>query len=248
MRTDEDMIFKNGITDPFLVRVLNMRKRQHNLTDIFVTIQENQNKIVNAPFEQNIIVQGCAGSGKTMVLLHRLSRLKYQQKSFDFEKNAMILTPNDQFSLHIKGLAEGLQIGNIARVSVEQYYIDMLVEYDSVFKPDNKVVSEMLVRQDFVDYIYSDQFAAKFMSIYDKVISERNALTEIVDNLADAMGEERRRISIDDDSRVMQQMQFAVEALDTIVKMHDQKILHAKNELDKVNSRKHGNMLFPFPQ
>lgn len=96
----------------------------------------------------------------------------------------------------------------------------------------------MLVRQDFVDYIYSDQFAAKFVSIYDKVISERNALTEIVDNLADAMGEERRRISIDDDSRVMQQMQFAVEALDTIVKMHDQKILHAKNELDKVNSRK----------
>lgn len=72
--------------------------------------------------------------------MHRLSRLKYQQKSFDFEKNAMILTPNDQFSLHIKGLAEGLQIGNIARVSVEQYYIDMLVEYDSVFKPDNKVV------------------------------------------------------------------------------------------------------------
>lgn len=238
LRTDEDMIFKNGITDPFLVRVLNMRKRQHNLTDIFVTIQENQNKIVNAPFEQNMIVQGCAGSGKTMVLLHRLSRLKYQQKSFDFAKKAMILTPNDQFSLHIKGLAEGLQIGNIARVSVEQYYIDMLVEYDSVFKPDNKVVSEMLVRQDFVDYIYSDQFAAKFVSIYDKVISERNALTEIVDNLADAMGEERRTISIDDDSRVMQQMQFAVEALDTIVKMHDQKILHAKNELDKVISRK----------
>ena len=70
------------------------------------------------------------------------------------------------------------------------------------------------------------------------MISERNALTEIVDNLADAMGEERRTIAIDDDSRVMQQMQFAVEALDTIVKMHDQKIIHAKNELDKVNSRK----------
>lgn len=238
LRTDEDMIFKNGITDPFLVRVLNMRKRQHSLTDIFVTIQENQNKIVNAPINQNMVIQGCAGSGKTMVLLHRLSRLKYQQKSFDFEKNAMILTPNDQFSLHIKGLAEGLQIGNIARVSIEQYYIEMLVEYDSVFKPNNKVVSEMLVRQDFVNYIYSDQFATKFMKVYDKVISERNALIEILDNLADAMGEERRTILVDDDSRVMQQMQFTVEALDTIVKMEDQKILLAKNELDKVNHRK----------
>ena len=47
LRTDEDVIFQSGITDPFLVRVLNMRKKQHSLTDIFVTIQENQNKIVN---------------------------------------------------------------------------------------------------------------------------------------------------------------------------------------------------------
>jgi len=40
IRTDEDVIFQSGITDPFLVRVLNIRKKQHNLTDIFVTIQE----------------------------------------------------------------------------------------------------------------------------------------------------------------------------------------------------------------
>ena len=98
LRTDEDVIFQSGITDPFLVRVLNIRKKQHNLTDIFVTIQENQNKIVNTDFNKNIIVQGCAGSGKTMVLLHRLSALKYRQRYFDFSQNALILTPNEQFS------------------------------------------------------------------------------------------------------------------------------------------------------
>ena len=178
LRTDEDVIFKSGITDPFLVRVLNLRKRQHNLTDIFVTIQENQNKIVNAEFQQNIIVQGCAGSGKTMVLLHRLSALKYRNNYFDFSGKAMILTPNDQFSLHIKGLAEGLQIGNIHRVSVEQYYIDMLIQYDVAFKPENKTSSEMFVRQDYVDYIYSDQFRQDFDVAYDKVISDRNKLAK----------------------------------------------------------------------
>ena len=155
LRTDEDVIFQSGITDPFLVRVLNMRKKQHSLTDIFVTIQENQNKIVNTDFNKNIIVQGCAGSGKTMVLLHRLSALKYKQRYFDFSQNALILTPNEQFSLHIKGLAEGLQIGSVHRISVEQYYLDMLLQYDSAFKPENKIVSEMQVRQDYVDYIGS---------------------------------------------------------------------------------------------
>lgn len=120
LRTDEDVIFQSGITDPFLVRVLNMRKKQHSLTDIFVTIQENQNKIVNTDFNKNIIVQGCAGSGKTMVLLHRLSALKYKQRYFDFSQNALILTPNEQFSLHIKGLAEGL----LSELQAEQYVLN----------------------------------------------------------------------------------------------------------------------------
>ena len=88
-----------------------------------------------------------------MVLLHRLSALKYKQRYFDFSQNALILTPNEEFSLHIQGLAEGLQIGSVHRLSVEQYYLEMLLQYDAAFKPENKIVSEMQVRQDYVDYI-----------------------------------------------------------------------------------------------
>ena len=238
LRTDEDAIFKSGITDPFLVRVLNLRKRQHNLTDIFVTIQENQNKIVNSEFQKNIIVQGCAGSGKTMVLLHRLSALKYKNSYFDFYKKAMILTPNDQFSVHIKGLAEGLQIGNIQRVSVEQYYIDMLMQYDKEFKPENKTSSEMFVRQDYVDYIYSDQFRQDFDVAYNRVISDRNTLIQVLNNLMEAMGQEQRIISLEDDSKVITQVKNAVETMNGIVQQQEQVVDDAKKELEKHISRK----------
>ena len=238
LRTDEDVIFKSGITDPFLVRVLNLRKRQHNLTDIFVTIQENQNKIVNSDFRKNIIVQGCAGSGKTMVLLHRLSALKYRNNYFDFSSKAMILTPNEQFSLHIKGLAEGLQIGNIHRVSVEQYYIDMLMQYDKVFKPENKTSSEMFVRQDYVDYIYSDQFRQDFDDAYDKVMAERNTLIDALNSLTEAMRQEQRIISLEDDSRVILQLKNAVEMMSGIVQRQDQVVDAAKEELEKHITRK----------
>ena len=238
LRTDEDVIFKSGITDPFLVRVLNYRKRQHNLTDIFVTIQENQNKIVNSEFQKNIIVQGCAGSGKTMVLLHRLSALKYRNNYFDFSRKAMILTPNNQFSLHIKGLAEGLQIGNIQRVSVEQYYIDMLMQYDKEFIPKNKTSSEMFVRQDYVDYIYSDKFRQDFDAAYDKIITDRNTLIEVLNTLMETMGQEQRIISLEDDSKVIPQVKNAVETMNGIVRKQEQVVDGAKRELEKHVSRK----------
>lgn len=238
LRTDEDVIFKSGVTDPFLVRVLNLRKRQHSLTDIFVTIQENQNKIVNSEFRKNIIVQGCAGSGKTMVLLHRLSALKYKNNYFDFSKKAMILTPNDQFSLHIKGLAEGLQIGNIQRISVEKYYIEMLMQYDMVFKPQNNTTSEMSVRQDYVNYIYSDQFRKDFDVAYNNVISTRNVIVDVLYNLIKAMGQEKRSITLINDSKVIPQVKNIVDYLNEMVNHQEQLIDAAKADLNKHISRK----------
>lgn len=232
LRTDEDVIFKSGITDPFLVRVLNMRKRQHNLTDIFVTIQENQNRIVNEDFTKNLIVQGCAGSGKTMVLLHRLSALKYRQKSFDFSQNALILTPNDQFSLHIGDLADGLQIGSISRFSVEKYYSYMLQAYDNSFKPENDIVSEHLVRQDYVDYIYSNQFILDFNAAYEKVIDERNSLSETLDSLTDEMGLPRRNISFSDNTMVISQMKMAGDNMASMIRNKENEVVVAKSNLE----------------
>lgn len=238
LRTDEDVIFQSGITDPFLVRVLNMRKKQHSLTDIFVTIQEKQNKIVNTDFKKNIIVQGCAGSGKTMVLLHRLSSLKYKQRDFDFSQKALILTPNEQFSLHIKGLAEGLQIGSVHRISVEQYYLDMLLQYDSVFKPENKLVSEMQVRQDYVDYIYSDQFKNDFERAYNDILEKRNGLVDILIQLQEAMNQEKKTFSWTEESRFTVQMKYSVDALNELVRKKEQDYASAQDRITKLEERR----------
>ena len=238
LRTDEDIIFKSGITDPFLVRVLNMRKRQHNLTDIFVTIQENQNRIVNTSFKKNIIVQGCAGSGKTMVLLHRLSSLNYKEKKFDFSRDALILTPNDQFTLHIKGLAEELQIGNIQRASVEQYYIDTLMLYSPEFRLDGRVSSEMIVRQIFVDYIYSDQFRTDFSAAYASVIEKRNGLAKTLTNLLKEIDQPERAIDLSDDSRVIQHIRYTVDSVRSIVDRQESEIASAIEEHKRYVNRK----------
>lgn len=238
IRTDEDIIFKKGVTDPFLVRVLTMRRQQHNLTDIFVTIQDNQNRIVNSSFDRNIIVQGCAGSGKTMVLLHRLSSLAYREQQFDFSERAMILTPNDQFNLHIKGIADELQIGSIPRISIEQYYRDKLAQYDPVLTQTGSLVSEMSVNQDYVDYIYSDQFKKDFDKAFDTVITERNSLVAELNKLTTAAGFPPRSIAVSDHTAVIRQIQYAVEDVADVVKRQDDLIANAEEDVKRVLSRK----------
>ncbi len=173
--SDKDAIFRAGITDPFLIHVLNTRKRQHQLVDIISTIQENQNAIVDQPIEKNIIVQGCAGSGKTMVLLHRLSSLKYNHPGFDFS-SAVILTPNRNFNIHIQNLSSNLQIGVISRYSVEDYYRHLLQLYDKSYDPAGKITGEAGENQDYIDYLYSDGFFTLFSEVYFKKLEEYRAV------------------------------------------------------------------------
>lgn len=186
-QSDEDVIFRSGITDTFLVKVLNSRKKHHQLIDIISTIQENQDAIVDVPLEQNLIVQGCAGSGKTMVLLHRLSSLKYKHPEFDFEQ-AVILTPNGNFNTHISGLASSLQVGYIDRFSIEDYYKELLRQYDMSFELRNPVSDEMNVRQEYVDFMYSSEFVPMMQDAYGRILAHIRNMIPAVQQLLTKMG------------------------------------------------------------
>lgn len=172
LKSDEDIIFKKGITDPYLRNVLAIRKKQRNLVDIIATIQENQNSIVDESYFKNIIVQGCAGSGKTMVLLHRLSSLIYRHPEIDADKY-VILTPNETFNLHIRGIADELQLSGIERMSIEQYYKYFLGKYDTAFLAIKKIDEDMKQSSKFVEYVYSDTFLKDLDNAYKKEIEKR---------------------------------------------------------------------------
>lgn len=238
LRTQEDLIFKSGITDPFLVRVLKTRKKQHNLIDILATIQENQDKIVEADYSNNIIVQGCAGSGKTMVLLHRLSYLKYNNEKLFDEKKTVIITPNEQFNLHIKGLADELQLEKIDRIPIEQYYLKTLQRYGFNYKSSTKISSEISMNQAFVDYIYSDDFIEEFDKAFKEHILERNKIIEVLDNLTDAMGESRSDIDIERNDVFISTVQRKNEHL--LSKVNDRKnnVFKFEREKNDLETRK----------
>ena len=238
VKTDEDLIFKAGITDPFLVKVLNIRKKQHSLIDIIATIQENQNRIVEVPYEKNIVVQGCAGSGKTMVLLHRLSSLKYKHKEFDFEDKSLILTPNDNLNLQIKSVADGLQIGGIEQKSVEDYYIEMLLKYSLEFKPDNNIVSEMNVDQGYVNYIYSFGFIKDLENAFIKVIGERNKQLECVNKLIELMGYQGVNIDFSETAAVVDKIKMYARRAEEDIKRQNDNIRQIEKQIESYLKKK----------
>lgn len=231
LRTEEDLIFKSGITDPFLVRVLKTRKKQHNLIDIIATIQENQDKIVEEDYSRNIIVQGCAGSGKTMVLLHRLSYLKYNNEHLFKEKQTVIITPNEQFNLHIKGLADELQLEKIDRVPLEKYYIRMLKKYGIEYKASTNISSEISMKREFVDYVYSDTFKKDFDKAFETYIVERNSIINVLNALTDAMGISRSSIDLERNDLFIPEVQRKNDSLLSMVKVR-------KNDVTKYEQEK----------
>lgn len=123
---DVDTVSLDGeVIDLFLLSVLRDKRRNHVLTDIVRTTQENQNDIIAKPIGESFVVQGCAGSGKTMILLHRISYLAYNYPKSDFSKWC-ILTPNEYFNEHIQELSQTLDIAAIKRFTVEEYYGEMM--------------------------------------------------------------------------------------------------------------------------
>lgn len=158
----------NGeIVDSFLLTVLKDKRRQKQLTNIIRTIQANQNKIIRKPQSDNLVVQGCAGSGKTMILLHRLSVLAYNNREWDLSR-VKIITPNRTFNMHINALSEELGLGNIERCSVEEYYISLIHQFNKAVETGTEVHSEMLLDNKFLEEVYSLDFMDKIHLDYEK--------------------------------------------------------------------------------
>lgn len=168
----DDMLFQSGITDPFLISVLRKRQTQHQLTDILTTIQKKQNDIIEQPYKRNLIVQGCAGSGKTMVMLHRLSYFVSEEPLFD-PPTTKIITPNKHFDMHINNLAIDLRINSVKRLTVEEYYVFLIKQYDKSYKlPNPNIQPENKINSDFLDYIYGNEYVELVKQMVSSLMSE----------------------------------------------------------------------------
>ena len=153
VKLDKSNELFNDITDAFLRKALIRNKSRAGAQSIIQTIQEKQDAIRLLPKDMSVIVQGCAGSGKTMVLLHRL---RYMIFNKDYESHEyLFLVPGNDFKEFISQISEDFKIKKNNIISISDYYEIM----SGRKKEELKVCAdEMVFEQDYLSRVYDDKF------------------------------------------------------------------------------------------
>lgn len=210
---DIQNLYKEGGVDPFLLKVLEEKRLESKLTDIIASIQSNQNAMIRHTDKLNMIVQGCAGSGKTMILLHRISYLMYNQKLRNVNR-AAIIVPNSKFSIFIDELSGNLDIDQIPRYTMSQYYLKLILEYQSrIYRnaggTDRQLISVMqqLEKTGFVhtnvttaEEVFDDAFEFDTCEFYDKWMENffKDISEEDILRIASDIGVEVKEVQINE--------------------------------------------------
>ncbi|MGN0823212.1 MAG: UvrD-helicase domain-containing protein [Candidatus Gallimonas sp.] len=161
---DEEILF-----DPFLRQIIKSRKDDTQIRDIIQTIQEKQFEIITLPERESFVLQGCAGSGKTMILLHRLSYLMYNNESLR-PRDVLVVTPSDSFNAFIDELSAVLELQRVRTVTLQNYFLQVLK--NEGVDLGGKIVPE---RENgaYLSYLYSDKFVKdeekQIAKLYDGV-------------------------------------------------------------------------------
>ena len=125
-------VFDNSlnISDEVLQEVL-AQESSDRMRQVVNTIQQEQNKVIRDLDNDNLIVQGIAGSGKTTVALHRIAFLLYRIKNLN-SNNILIFSPNNIFTEYISDVLPSLGEDNTLQTTFSDYLEAFITEYYGV--------------------------------------------------------------------------------------------------------------------
>ena len=186
---------EENILDPFLREIIKSRKEEASVKDIIETIQEKQYEIITQPEDKNFILQGCAGSGKTMVMLHRLSYLLYNNENIK-PRDVLIITPSTSFNAFIDELAAVLELDKVKTSTAYEYFLQVLK--NEKIDLSNKIDTTQKESEEYLSYVYSPQFTADVAKKLGKVYDNLYGLftgTECQDFIEEIILATRRQIA-----------------------------------------------------
>ena len=167
-------VFDNSlnIDDEVLQEVL-ARESSEKMRNVVNTIQQEQNKVIRNLEDNNLIVQGIAGSGKTTVALHRIAFLLYQIKDLT-SNDILIFSPNNIFTEYISDVLPSLGEDNTLQTTFSDYLSTFIDEYDQV-EDFSSFVSRYYsyneLYPDMIKYKQSDQIIDDLDNYLDFYIS-----------------------------------------------------------------------------
>lgn len=175
-----------NISDAYLRKALIRNKDKSGMQSIIQTIQGKQNTIRSLPKEKSFIVQGCAGSGKTMVLLHRLRYLLNNKDFYDDEY--IFLVPGNIFKDFIIDDQGDFSIINKKNIfPYSEYYQSTL---GKKIKNEKTEKNELVFDFAYLERVYSKAFMQEiYGNLFDLLNDQTNSVVSFCEEKAGVLVE-----------------------------------------------------------
>ena len=112
------------------------------MKSVVATIQKEQDAIIRNRTAYNLIVDGRAGSGNTVIAMHRLAWLLYNYKTLDSDK-VMILSPNSIFGDYISDVLPELEENSVPEKEFDSLLEELLYideEYETKLEQSEFII------------------------------------------------------------------------------------------------------------
>lgn len=159
--------------DEMLESRLQENRDNPTLRNIISTLQLKQFEIIGTDASESFVVQGCAGSGKSQCLLHRLFFLR-DELSQDGWSKVLLLTPTKLFREYSAALMKRYQLSDVFNCSLADLYRDLLSVYDDRFKDRQYVyqLTEEYLPDGYLFAVYEEGNVQKIEDEIDKAIQK----------------------------------------------------------------------------
>ena len=146
-RSNEEAV---RVADTHLLQIIEANKKNKRIHDIIESIQQNQYRIITSSKDRSSLVLGCAGSGKTMILMHKIRYMKYNHQDLNMD-DIIVISPTDILGRESRELSRLLQVERIQQFTTASFYEksckDMLMRWNIPFEEfhifdDGKIIKE----------------------------------------------------------------------------------------------------------
>ena len=152
------------IADPYLLKIFESTREEKKVHDIIRSIQANQYKIITNNFYKNNLVLGCAGSGKTMILYHRIRYMLRNDRSIK-PTDVFVISPSKILTMENRSLVDTLDLDQVHQFSRIEFYQNIISQYFSINKiPENNkyFVLQPAKKNTIPSYLVKDLYSNKF--------------------------------------------------------------------------------------
>lgn len=165
--------FTRVTADELLEMKLDENRNNPVLQNIIATLQQKQFQIIEADRNTSFVVQGCAGSGKSQCLLHRLFYLR-DELSQDKWNHVLLLTPTQLFRNYSAELVRRYRLSDIQNYSLAELYKELLYAYDPRFKNRQYLfeLSEEYLPDQYLHAIYDSALIQRIDSEIETTIAK----------------------------------------------------------------------------